>query len=446
MLTNLNLEIEKIGPVDKVNIGIGKVNVIGGLNATGKSTVSKLLYCILKGNVVNRQKFAYSLIVPSLRRVIRSYRNQIVHGDIYDLSDEELSQFNDLFRNSQFLSDEELVEIYEKIETEIIKENINSDNSWKDEYLLNLNKKIGRQIEVIEKNDNELYSSILKRVLSSEFYSLKFSGLINFRGFYNDQSFDYSIDLRNSLVKDSSLQGFFSLSDVNYIDSISILDLENLDFNNFRRNKLQKDKFRRNKFRRNERITHLLYNLNDDSDSLEFLDEEFNEKIIYVEEKINELINGKFGFTSEGFSFISNDGHETLIGDTSSGIKQIGIVQILLGNRKLKEGSFLIIDEPEVNLHPEWQIKFAELLAKIASDLEVTIYVNTHSPMFIEAMSIFSEYYYLKDETNFYLTKKQGKGFAFKKIANDDMGAVYENLSRPYDDLDKVKADILHRV
>ena len=42
------------------------------------------------------------------------------------------------------------------------------------------------------------------------------------------------------------------------------------------------------------------------------------------------------------------------MGNTASGIKQIGVVQLLLSNRKLQENSVLIIDEPEVNLHPEW--------------------------------------------------------------------------------------------
>ena len=46
---------------------------------------------------------------------------------------------------------------------------------------------------------------------------------------------------------------------------------------------------------------------------------------------------------------------------TASGIKQIGVIQLLLSNCKLKEDSFLIIDELEVNLHPEWQFKLAEI-------------------------------------------------------------------------------------
>lgn len=410
MLSNLNLKIEKIGPINQVNIDIGKINVIGGLNATGKSTVSKLLYCLFKGNVANRQDFAYSLILPSIRGIVRQ------SGD-YDIPE--------IFQ----LSDEEFLQSYEKIRNNIVHGD-DAEYNWDDESKLNQIIKIDKQREVIEKNDDELYFSILKRILSSEFSSSKFVGSLNLSGLYNEIPFDYSIKLRNRLLKNSSLNGFFSVSEINYIDSMSILDAKHFRFIDHRRN---------------ERINHVLHNLDDDSEALEFLEDELNDKIIDVEEKIYNLIKGKFESKRGRFTFVSEEGYETFMGDTSSGIKQIGIIQILLANRKLKENSLLIIDEPEVNLHPEWQIKFAEILCILANDLNVYVYINTHSPMFIEAMSIFSEYYYLKDETNFYLTEKQGKGFTFKKIANDDMGAVYENLSRPYDDLDDIKADILFR-
>ena len=431
MLSKLNLKIKCIGPINEVDVDIGKVNVIGGLNATGKSTVSKLLYCILKGNTANRQEFAYSLIKHSIKRFLRNYRNQIVHTDnLKSVSDDKLLRETFLFNTLRYLSDDELLEIYEKVKDDIINNDIILENPWKEDNELNRTKKLDRQIEVIEKNDNDLYFSILKRVLSSEFSSFNFTGTLDFRGLYNNVPFDYSIDLRNRSLKNSSLHSFFSISDVNYIDSISILDIDNLHLMNRGRN---------------ERISHILSNLEDDSESLEFLDGEFNEKNIEVDECIAKLIKGKFDYGKRGLVFISKEGHETDIGDTSSGIKQIGIIQILLRNRKIKKNSFLIIDEPEVNLHPEWQIKFAQVLCMLASNLNVYVYINTHSPMFIEAMSIFSEYYSLKDETNFYLTKKQGNGFTFEKIANDDMGAVYENLSRPYDDLDDIKADILFR-
>lgn len=67
---------------------------------------------------------------------------------------------------------------------------------------------------------------------------------------------------------------------------------------------------------------------------------------------------------------------------------------------------FLIIDEPEVNLHPDWQFKLANILMLLVKKLNVSIYINTHSPLFIEAINAFSEYYDLDDETNYYLTEK----------------------------------------
>lgn len=131
---------------------------------------------------------------------------------------------------------------------------------------------------------------------------------------------------------------------------------------------------------------------------------------------------------------------------SSAGIKQIGVIQILLENNSLKENSFLFIDEPESNLHPDWQIKFAEILVLLTKELNITLYLNSYSPIFIEAISLYTQYYDLLKDTNFYLTIKQENGkFNFKKINPKNMGEVYENLTKPYDELDKLKARILFK-
>ena len=129
----------------------------------------------------------------------------------------------------------------------------------------------------------------------------------------------------------------------------------------------------------------------------------------------------------------------------SAGIKEIGVIQILLQNDKLKENSFLIIDEPEANLHPSWQIKYAEILVLLAKDLNIHIYLNSHSPMFIEAISLYAQYYDLLDETNFYLTQDIDDKYDFRKINPKSLGLVYENLTKPYDELDRLKAKILFK-
>ena len=66
--------------------------------------------------------------------------------------------------------------------------------------------------------------------------------------------------------------------------------------------------------------------------------------------------------------------------------------------------------------------------------------------MFIEAISLYSQYYDLIKDTKLYLTQKATDDrFYFKKINPKNMCEIYENLTKPYDELDKVKAKILFK-
>ena len=220
----------------------------------------------------------------------------------------------------------------------------------------------------------------------------------------DDESLDYLLDsegLGNLKYSDIVFKYNLGLSEVFYIDNISIMDLKDLEI-------LKVD-----------HIVHIKEALEEDKliDSSEILS------------KIESII-----------------GCGCLDSQNSSGIKEIGIIQTLLQNNKLKENSFLIIDEPESSLHPEWEIKFAEILILLVKELNVHIYLNSHSAMFVEAISLYSQYYDLIKDTNFYLTKKQENNrYHFKKINPKNMGEVYENLTSPYDELDSIKAKILFK-
>ncbi len=219
-----------------------------------------------------------------------------------------------------------------------------------------------------------------------------------------DESIDYLMDSEDlSDLKEDEIifKTDFIPSDIFYIDNLSILDLKDLDI------------------LRVDHIIHINEALEDDATQ--------NSSDILFKIK----------------NIIKSDCKNSQI---SLGIKEIGIIQLLLQNSKLKKDSFLIIDEPESNLHPEWEIKYAEVLILLAKELNVHLYLNSHSAMFIEAVSLYSQYYDLLDDTNFYLTEKQANGkYNFKKINPKNMGDVYENLTSPYDELDKLKAKILFK-
>ena len=44
----MKIKLKDIGSINNAEIDISKINVVGGVNSSGKSIVSKLLYCYLK--------------------------------------------------------------------------------------------------------------------------------------------------------------------------------------------------------------------------------------------------------------------------------------------------------------------------------------------------------------------------------------------------------------
>ena len=216
----------------------------------------------------------------------------------------------------------------------------------------------------------------------------------------DDESLEFLMDsegLANLKDCDITFESDLDVQEVFYIDNISILDLKNLDI---------------------LRVDH----------------------IIHIKEALeNEDFSAKFSRIHE---ILKNDCTNL----SAAGIKQIGIIDILLRNSSIKENSFLIIDEPESNLHPEWQIRIAQILTILAKEMDIYIYLNSHSPMFVEAISLYAQYYDLLDDTSFYLTQKRTDGkFDFRKINPKNMGDVYEDLTKPYDELDKLKAEIIFK-
>lgn len=59
----------------------------------------------------------------------------------------------------------------------------------------------------------------------------------------------------------------------------------------------------------------------------------------------------------------------------------------------LTENSVLILDEPDIYLHPEWQLLFAELIVFVNKYLNIHFLINTHSPYFLNAIEVYASKY-----------------------------------------------------
>lgn len=437
MKDKMNLTIKNFGPINEANIDIGRINVIGGNNATGKSTASKLLYSFLRASFSKRGDFAYEKIKKEIRGLISNVYGKLgilkpEYVDTKRLANAKIDYYKFFLDNKEDLEkhfdDLSLLEMY--LQAKLDYNDSNRDMPLKRFIEEDFNE-IDSILDIIQEDGNPLFLSILRTTLAAEFSSSDFDFVSSFTGIKNSNEFKFLVNFNDYEMNSEeafSSEGKFEIEDVFYMDSFSL----------FETSKPWRDV--------NTHVGYLKKMLNESNEvNHELFDERVNKTVIDIENRIKDIIDGEIIVDKGRFYFTSDNLKPVDMQNTASGIKQIGIIQLLLANRKLKEDCFLIIDEPEVNLHPEWQIKLAKILVILAKELNITIYINTHSPMFIEAMSLYSEYYDLIDETFVYLTEKQDVGFGFKQIDPKDMAAVYENLSRPYDDLDELKADILFK-
>lgn len=419
MTGKMLFEIENFGPISNANIEIDNVTVIVGKNGTGKSTSSKFLFSLLTANSPEGINLANCDIKSRFRDLI----------NLMKLHEDELNDLNQLLE--QDLSNELFEGVYENLEEAIVKIDSTDVRNLYMERLSRI-----RPLIEINKDSTARYIRIVNSILDSEFgYSLKNQESIrlNFKGSIEDEELIQEIFIKDESNQKISQQYFdyFNFENVVYIDSLSILESlwavgkpdgcidGEIPFH------LQL-------------LIQKLKNANNGN----VYDEEYYRKLIDFKAKVDKMIGGNFAYDVSNDKFIfKSGGNEYPMENTASGLKQLGIIQLLLDNRELTEDSFLIIDEPEVNLHPEFQVKLAEILVLASKELNITLYVNTHSPFLAEAVEVYSRHYDFFDGVKFYLTQEaEGSDkFDYEKVDEENVMDVYDNLGNPFELLNKVR-------
>ena len=427
-LSNINLDINDFGPINNANIELKKLNVIAGINGSGKTTSSKLLYSILT-SISSEKDY---LTNKSIEKRLVSIRNNLTHNLEYD--EESLNKIIRLFERFPTIIDDDYAE---KIKRSIssLKTIINDSKiKNKNEPLEKLN--ILENVLEINEMENRRIFNVSNTLLKSEFKlkELKLNNPnVNFYEKLGDSEFSCK------LANDGSKLGFKIIEgDLNsvkfekiiYIDSASVFDSEEEEINLLLKNQPY-----------HLRLLSRLLNI--DGNKEDIYDPVFNQKLDELKDEIAALIGGYIFYDDEEDEFKFKMGEdEYSMKNTASGVKQLGIIQRLLSNRTLNENSFLIMDEPEVNLHPEWQVKFAELIVLMVKELDLSIFINSHSPQFIEALEVYSAKYELSDESKFYLSKESESGkFDFEEILRDELVILYNNLGNSYNEINKIRAE-----
>ncbi len=108
-------------------------------------------------------------------------------------------------------------------------------------------------------------------------------------------------------------------------------------------------------------------------------------------ESINNLLHAiKIVRSDEGFSTLNKlDNSPIHITQLSSGESELIAlaIEVLVFSRSQEQNKILLMDEPDVHLHPDLQHKFIEFVEAVATSADLKVVISTHSTAIIAAFS-----------------------------------------------------------
>ena len=182
--------------------------------------------------------------------------------------------------------------------------------------------------------------------------------------------------------------------------------------------------------------------------------EEENLTMGQVRKKVFEEINGIFEILELDvkLSEISKDENSMPIFTDSSG-KKFGINELSSGEKQLflrtlaikmlePENSIIMIDEPELSLHPKWQQKIVDVYKKIGKNNQIIL--ATHSPHILGSVEKENIILLIKNQdgnVETRLGKELGNSYGqtMKRILEDIMGLETDRNPSVYELLNQVK-------
>lgn len=122
----------------------------------------------------------------------------------------------------------------------------------------------------------------------------------------------------------------------------------------------------------------------------------------------------------------------TKVENLSMGMKSLVLLKTVLERQILGEKDILILDEPEIHLHPEWQVFYAKLIVLLRQAYDLTILLTSHSPVFVNAIQRYAYEAGLSDTTNFYLSHEDPEkpGFCTVSHLEANTGPIYRGFNK----------------
>ena len=411
----MKLTINNIGKLKNAEVVIDGITVITGENDTGKSTVGKVLWSVFNGFYEIDEK-VYNEKVSELTKIVDKLMKEKGYNKITD----NFKDFFGIFDRTE-----------EKIAIELLKNNKNYsedeikiiiNNYKKDLKIENISNFVQEINETLKISDKEIIKVIVSRVMNKEFHNqinAVFSKEKMNIGEISLKIKDKEIDLKIENNEISDVQNYFLINkETMYIDNPFILDSYDFEDENHQ--------------------THLATNVFSENENSVISEIKVKKKLNNIYQKLNSVLSGEILENKNSKFVYRKNGEDIDLKNLSTGLKTFAIIKMLLQNGTLEENGTIILDEPEIHLHPEWQLKFAELIVLLQREFGMHILLTTHSPYFLNAIEVFSERHKIDDKCKYYVAENEGNSSIIKDVTGNTR-EIYRKLARPIQDLENIR-------
>lgn len=457
-----NIYFKNFGKVKDAEIRMRPFTMITGHNSSGKSFITRALYSIF--HTLNQDLMAIFLSgrVDAILASITLINHHLVRKaqkdeQLLEELEQEFYHFKraigEQFQTATIFQEREILTALqpaiEDLELKInqLSSNLRTGKGTKfksvEDFFNQLDHSLN-QLKSASQNWERFYAIELKSQLKHSFLGNFQISSLNQLSFLSDRA-DVTVDnnrifidaqqnelgweaLKLDMIND--LQSFYN---VVYLESPIYFKLRNI---------LQDTRFNHSIFSRRNTINQVPKYFYDTDNLLnqKYIEENLSEDFLKIISKIENGIQGKLSLDRRNnIIFQDNDtpNAEIPFNLVSSGISNLGMIALLLKKNILTKGSFLFIDEPELNLHTEWQHVMLDVLVDL-SLAGVNVMVASHSlDMVLRFQNIVENFENQAEiEQRFSLNRlaKDGTSLPSESLLQDIIAAKAD-LGKPYVDL-----------
>ncbi|ERM11010.1 ABC transporter ATP-binding protein [Pantoea agglomerans Tx10] len=437
----MDIEVKNFGTIKNAHVHIGGLTVITGENDTGKSTVGKILFSIVKAIA----RYEYDLEEDKDERLLALAENlyfSIIRRTV-NISTHTIVR--ELFHPKKFISNLKADYVTAISERYSALNDLLEDKNLSELSYASASGELERIRNILEESDDKY--SAMTRAISKAFFS-EFRGEILSKGqveslkpivIVNDGA---SPLIKINWINDGKFKFEFTdelgYSDATYVESPAIMQFHNLA-------QMSKTLFEAKSASAgrstvplhvkdlSNKLSDSIYNLYAFNDLFEVTEEDIHSK---VSNKISAALNGEISYDNEKFDFLLNrDGYSVSSSNIASGVKSLGILDMLIKGGHAEDNNLVIVDEPEVNLHPKWQVLYCELICELVRS-GVDVIITTHSPYVIDSLKHFSDKFRI--ENSFYLATRFPEETLTEFInITDNVAYAIDLLAEPLHELNK---------